>query len=156
LKDPTNSNTALSIDTSGRVTTPARPAFFAYVPSSVAINSTSSTDLCQYMTSTDFNVGGHYSASGGFVAPLDGIYSFQVGFYFYPIAYAGVEVNKNGTRHQRLSTIVAASAVNPYAGNFAFLMQLSSSDEVKVAVTAGTATLYSGDRNTFFSGYLVG
>ena len=30
LKDPTNSNTAMSIDASGRILTPARPAFFAY------------------------------------------------------------------------------------------------------------------------------
>jgi len=156
IKDSSSTNTAMTIDSTGRILTPARPAFFAYLPSSVAINNTSETDMCQYMTSTDFNVGGHYSASGGFVAPIDGIYSFQVGFYFYPIAYAEVEVHKNGTRYQRLSNIVAASAVNPYANNYAFLMQLSSSDEVKVAVSAGTATLYHGDRNTFFSGFLVG
>jgi hypothetical protein len=156
IKEGTGTNTAMTIDSDGRILTPARPAFFAYLPSSVSISSTSETDMCQYMTLTDFNVGGYYSASGGFVAPLDGIYSFQVGFYFYPIAYAEAVVKKNGTNYQRLSTIVAGGTVNPFAGNFAFLMQLSSSDEVKVAVSAGTATLYHGDRNTFFSGFLVG
>jgi hypothetical protein len=29
IQDPTNGNTAVSIDSSGRVLTPARPAFFA-------------------------------------------------------------------------------------------------------------------------------
>lgn len=156
IQDPTNSNTALSVDASGRVTTPARPAFFAYLTSTQSLNSASDIDITQYLTSTDFNIGGHYSSTNGFEAPIDGIYYFQFGFYTYSVSYSELIVYKNGAKFQRLSNANVTNAVNPFSAQSSSLIQLSSGDEIKVYHSPVTASLYSGDRNTFFSGYLVG
>lgn len=148
---------ALSIDSSGRILTPARPAFFAYLPSQQALNSASEIDITQYLTSIDFNIGGHYSAANGFEAPIDGIYHFQFGFYTYSVNYSELFVYKNGTKFQRLSNANVTTATNPFAAQSSTLMQLSSGDAIKVYHSAVTANLFgSGNRVTFFSGFLVG
>ena len=67
----TSGTTALTIDSSGRVLTPARPAFFAYLPSQQVLNSASPINITQYLTTIDFNIGNHYSAANGFEAPID-------------------------------------------------------------------------------------
>ena len=80
IQDPTNSNTALTIDSSGRILQPAKPAFLAYPASnwntSVGqYNVTSDTNLIY--ASIHYNYGGHYDTSTGrFVAPVTGLYHF--------------------------------------------------------------------------------
>jgi hypothetical protein len=156
IKEATGTTTAMTIDSTGRILTPARPAFFAYLPSQQALNSASDIDITQYLTSIDFNIGNHYSAANGFEAPIDGIYYFQFGFYTYTVNYSELLVYKNGTKFQRLSNPNVTTATNPFAAQSSTLMQLSSGDAIKVYHSAVTADLFNGDRNTFFSGFLVG
>ena len=159
IQDPTNSNTALSIDSSGRLTTPARPAFFAYLTntqnfSSISVNP---VDVTQYLTSIDYNIGSCYSAANGFVAPVDGIYHFSCGFYYYNASNGELRVYKNNLIWQRLSNSLLAAARNPFSGQSSFTMQLDANDAVKLSFTSSSdATMYNGNRNTFFSGFLVG
>ena len=77
IQDHTNSNTAINIDSAGRVLTPQRPAF------SVHLNATSFSSL-DYTTLTDcpfdtidFNIGNCVAISSNvatFTAPVTGIY----------------------------------------------------------------------------------
>ena len=88
IQDATNSNTAMTIDSSGRVATPVKPSFF------VTGHQSSSTDfttgggsatingvtpsgmalLFNYRT-VHHNIGGHFlNATGRFTCPIDGLY----------------------------------------------------------------------------------
>ena len=51
IQDVANSNTAISIDSSGRVTTPAKPAFFAYLTADQTITLNSWDKICLLYTS---------------------------------------------------------------------------------------------------------
>ena len=158
IQDPTNSNTALSIDSSGRILMPARPAFFASLTLTTAFSSISSgVDLTQYLTTIDYNIGNHYSAANGFVAPIDGIYHFTCGFYYYSASNGELQVFKNGTVWQRLSNSALGANRNPFSAQASFTMQLVVNDAIKMTFASGTnASMYNGHRNTFFSGFLVG
>ena len=69
--------TAMSIDTAGRVLTPALPVFFA--EKTATFNSTSSYQEIVYDTA-HINQGNCYSTSTGrFTAPISGIYEFGYG-----------------------------------------------------------------------------
>ena len=72
---------ALTIDTSGRVTTPARPAFRVYGTSAVwtAFSAAVKVNL---LTTVDYNIGSHYNTTDyEFTAPVDGLYHFSGRFY---------------------------------------------------------------------------
>ena len=72
----TNGTTAQTIDSTGRVLTPARPAFRARLdgPSS---NATGSQGTIVF-NNEDFDIGSNYNTSDGlFTAPIGGIYQFM-------------------------------------------------------------------------------
>ena len=67
IQDATNSTTAMSIDTAGRVTTPARPSWSAYTTSHIESSQTIVFDTVVH------NIGSHYNSSNGkFTAPVTG------------------------------------------------------------------------------------
>jgi hypothetical protein len=88
IQDATNSNTALSIDSSGRVTTPARPSFFVRGfgsnttdfttgGESATVNGVtpSSFQLMYNFDDVYHNTGNHFNnASGRFTCPVAGLY----------------------------------------------------------------------------------
>jgi hypothetical protein len=153
-----SSTKALEIDSSGRVLMPEKPAFFAYTATTHAFSSIiNGVDVTQYMTSIDYNIGNYYSAANGFVAPVAGIYHFSCGFYYYSATDGELKVYKNNAVHQRLSNSKLGAARNPFAAQASFTMQLAVNDAVKLSFfSASNATMFNGNRNTFFSGFLVG
>ena len=76
IQDPTNNNSALTIDSSGRVLTPARPAFRAEKRAS---NQTYSGGQPKVTFEHEaFDIGSNYDTSNSrFVAPVSGVYFFQ-------------------------------------------------------------------------------
>ena len=96
----TNNTTAQTIDSSGRVLTPARPAFFAYP--SANFNTGTGAGTTQVFASTQHNIGGHYSTSTGkFTVPIAGVYLFGVTIATSTtasaIVYMSAEVTINGS-----------------------------------------------------------
>ena len=154
----TGGTNAMTIDSSGRINQPAKPAFFAYltVERSLSSISVNPIDITQYLTGIDYNIGSCYSAANGFVAPMDGIYTFSAGFYYYNAANAEYRVYKNNSIWQRLPSSNIGTANNPFTGNFTWHMQLSTNDAIKISMLSGNnANLFHGNRNTFFCGYMV-
>ena len=69
----TNNTSALTVDSTGRILTPARPAFHARLTS----GSTEGKTGVLVFNSEDFDIGSNYNTSNGrFTAPVAGIYCF--------------------------------------------------------------------------------
>jgi len=78
IQDPTNGNSALTVDSSGRVLTPARPAFHAYPSANTSLTGGNDHQVFPF-NATKFNIGGHFSTSTYvFTCPVDGLYFFSL------------------------------------------------------------------------------
>lgn len=138
LKDPTNSNTAMSVDTSGIVTTPQRPF--------IQLFSNASTTYAGGATITDFRV--HNSrgitfSSGVITVPVDGLY--QIGMNVIASPDSGVYLEVNNTRINRIGYADQGTSETWSAVSGDCIFNLNANDEVKFTVENamniyGTAT----------------
>ena len=158
----TNGTTAQTVDSSGRVLTPARPAFSAYLTASVSYGSAQTYQLVTW-NATHFNIGNCYSTSTGkFTAPVTGIYQFNAHVYMYNTNSVLVNFYINGARIYRISNVNVSSDVNPNTSTGNMLHNLTANDEVQVyALATDACTIYHGgggavDITSYFSGFLLG
>jgi hypothetical protein len=144
----------MRIDSSGRVTIPNQPAFWAY---NGATNPTlTATPLGLVFNSATTNVGSYYSTSTGrFTAPVAGTYLFnwtliQQGALGGPVAY----IYKNGT----IISPGAISYASQYnAGSMTAILTLAVNDYVQIFAYALNATSPVLDMGWMtFSGHLIG
>jgi len=154
LKDPTNSNTALSIDTSGRVTTPARPAFRVHGTSTTWTNFVSNTKL-SLLTSVDYNIGNYYNTTDHeFVAPIDGLYHFFGRLYVNNTTSTSdffISID-DGSFDGSLYWHASESTSLDQSSTFSEVIQLTANQTVTIKGNSGAYfPAYSG-----FGGYLVG
>lgn len=157
--------TAATIDSSGRILTPARPAF--HVRYSAANSAGVQGDIV--FNEVDFNTGGHYSTSNGrFTAPISGLYwfSFQsltagtTGGGTVPAnTAASVRFDKNGSGGSwspKAYVYDASSADYSYI-NLTHIIELSANDYIQVNFTElYSYTDGSGNFDPTFQGYLIG
>ena len=148
----TNGTTAQTIDSSGRVLTPTRPAFSA----GLASNAPSSDYIDDWVAHT--NVGSHFNATTGtFTVPLTGVYFFAAFL---------MTNNSNGTIdfHLRINgsdnnVMVPYSAAN--GGNYNHtsgqcILSLNVNDEARL-YNGNTEILgHAQGRHSNFCGYLIG
>ena len=156
----------LLVDSSGRVTTPARPSCFAYVDTS----DSSDTDYTS-VTQVDFdavqhNIGGHFDLSTNkFTAPVSGVYQFNWQVRLYQVQSASTvnaQLRLNGLAHWGNSLYVYGGLEDPQGGHYAspgssVTVQIDAGDEIDVWFNAaGDTTVRLQYAGTFFSGFLVG
>jgi hypothetical protein len=165
----TNGTTAQTIDSSGRVLTPARPAF-----SAKKVNSGGGASLNGHITfdTVTFNVGSGWDGTNKFQAPIAGIYSFSLNA-FTTNNSAGV-MPDGGELKMYLEQDTDSSFGSPtvfgitytyLSGTAGFfnvsmsgLASLAANEYVRVNVASGyiyTSTVAS-NLPPIFSGYLVG
>ena len=163
IQDHANSITAMTIDSSGRVFTPVRPAFFAYLNTITAIAS-SATDQKVLFNAEDFDKTNNFTNSE-FTAPIAGLYQFNVAITFQSSGqssrYARARIFKNGstTAIESHSHMSDETANNDYTSvNFGVVMDLSASDVISVHIAAHNENLsISGiNKTTNFSGFFIG
>ena len=143
---------AMTIDSTGRVTTPARPAFMA------RRTSLQSAGVIIFDTAM-INTGSHYDTSTGvFTAPVAGLYSFS------PVVLSDMDgtdqffvtqllVNGSSYAQEQVHTDLD----NDFGASFTVIASLSASDEVKVSTNYKIYGTSSATSNfTFWSGYLIG
>lgn len=160
-----NGTSALTIDSSGRVLTPARPAFRAFLSSNTGnVDYTSAAASDFVFNSESYDIGGNYNTSNGkFTAPIAGIYHFNANMYGTGfgsgVTWASVYIFVNGVQTTRTIN-------DPEGGAYAFPqitdnLQLTAGQEVTIRLgVSGDSTVNvsgSGDGSiTNFSGFLIG
>lgn len=152
--------TALTIDSSGRIVQPAKPAFRAYKNSSQSVTQNTWTKL-EANTET-FDIGGNYDTSNyRFIAPVDGIYFFHGQWFGSVNAGRGVAaLYKNGSQTgETTQTLVVPTTTN---GGMTYtttgLLQLVATDYIEFYMyQEGNAatTLNNNQYLTHWFGYLV-
>lgn len=145
-----NGSVRMTLDTSGRLITPNRPAFFAYFSNNQLQFGTAGTTLWD---ATRYNVGNHYSsATGRFTAPVAGIYHFTLqtqhyasvsGTGVHDIQYNGYDINCRWEH---------AEGATWSAGGISVTLNMAVNDYVQCY---SNANVWWSD-NSFFSGHLVG
>lgn len=151
----TNGTSAMSIDSSGRVTTPARPAFRAYKSGTAAWQSFGGTSATLMpFDATFLNVGNCYDTTNyKFVVPVDGVYTFYFQFY------------GDSTANDAFIRLDGASAVFSRAKDAAstvtanYIAELNAGQEVTVVGkvnSSNSSDWYGGHTYSFFQGYFVG
>ena len=161
IKDAAGNANAMTIDSSGRVLTPARPSFSAFLNGTVSYGSANTAQKVTF-NATHHNVGGHYSTSTGkFTAPLTGVYFLSACVYVYSVQVGEIQFYINGTSTYRFAVNSnAGNAVNPNGGQGSITPLLTANDEVEVYVYASdTGTIYDGSGATkasFWTGCLIG
>ena len=163
IQDATNSTTAMSIDSSGRILTPAKPLFSAYRDSS-GVEGLTGTIV---FNATRSNVGSHFSTSTGkFTAPLTGNYQFN---------FVGMGAENSSGNALNAGNSVYATLFNEttstnlargyYLANggtsypnlsFSSMQPLSANDVSRIDV--GNKYVYSDGSDIWllFSGHLIG
>ena len=158
----TGGTTAQTIDSSGRILTPARPAFRAYDASGAGYTELTHNEVTTLpFDTTEFNIGNHYNTSTyTFTAPVSGVY------YFYLQAYQAKEgstrviyISKNN--NEVALSKGADSTDEDITNSFSVMLQLSSGDEIRPLIYHSADTVKSFYSHTdgdysYFMGYLIG
>tara|TARA_A100001388_G_scaffold271248_1_gene249780 strand:+ start:1656 stop:2480 length:825 start_codon:yes stop_codon:yes gene_type:complete len=151
IKDSTGTNTAMTIDSTGRVFTPARPQFYAY-DGSAAWQSLASFHQVVF-PNTLYNVGNHYSTSTGyFTAPVDGLYSFSGKLYLNNTNNSSYYIAINGSGENYRYHIATENTAGDMTISFAENIELTSGQYV--SVLGYTGEYYKA--HSTFQGFLVG
>ena len=158
IKDSGGNATAMSIDSSGRVKTPARPAFRA--GKTATQTASGSAELVTWNVEV-FDIGGNFG-SNVFTAPIAGLYQFSIhalspdnsnieDFYF------GKRVGGTGSITPFAYFRNAQASGHETSGG-TVIEQLAVGDTVGVYLTSASDAIY-GDTSTYWSswsGYLIG
>ena len=170
IQDPTNSNTALTIDSSGNVNIPNKltvgtiPAVFAQGgydgdKSIETSDRLGATNDGQAAFRTD-GTGGSFiqgsmsydSATGEFTVPIDGLYHIYGQYYINQPASGRIQIYIN-------DVAIALGHTGPDAQTCAVstILNLSANDEIEFRNDVGaTRTMWEGQNHTFVHIYLIG
>ena len=166
IQDPTNSNKALEIDSSGRILTPARPAFSVYLNTAVTSQNYTGADAVIPFDSEDFDIGSNVSISSNavFTAPVAGLYQFNLSLLFGSISGAtwlssyfyidGAQISSSSNLSYRNLTDPDTDAYATLASSH--LIQLTATQTVTPYLRVAGDTSVDVRQGTRFSGHLVG
>lgn len=168
--------TGLTIDSSGVVTTPAKPAFIATIGGSnnqTGITGSSSNPTTIIFTTAPTNIGGHYNTTTGkFTAPVAGAYFFCFNLLLYNVDATDDNIHiaminrfaSGSAPELRYFSRTPGESANGYVGYNGYLpwggsimFQMAVNDTVEMAVgSTGTIDVYGNESQCRFSGFLIG
>ena len=166
IQDATNSNTAISVDSSGRVSLPLVPAFRVGLTDSQSITSSSANIDIEWNegTSSDndncFSQGGFSWSSGIVTVPISGVYQFDMSLRIDGIGsgYIIAKIVKNNSHasNDEYYSIEGSPASNYQALTAGGVFKCSASDTIRITTYTESDSNYSVDNASIFSGHFVG
>jgi len=159
--------TAMRIDSNGRVTKPLNPSFQAKGGNNAYVNTSPipfPTVSGSGISAGAHNIGSHYNTSTyTFTAPVAGRYIFHVHLGIIrqqqngTQAYPTLLVNGSGVAYSYTKLEVTPSAANYLTAHITQMVNLAANDAVKVNFNQNSGgTYYNGNSESSFMGYLVG
>ncbi len=162
----TGGTTGLTIDSSGRVLQPAKPAWRIgrgsdlAVTSGQAANTNLNFDLTSDTTRRFFIQGGCTASSGAITVPISGLYhvSSTVRFDSIGSGYAVVHIRVNDATDSTHGTynIRGEPDTNYFTLTESTIFNLNANDVLKVSYYVSSDSSFAVNRRSYFSGYLVG
>lgn len=147
--DDNGSATAITIDSSGRVTMSSQPAFSAF---GTGGNTAFASGAVFSLPGESFDIGNNYS-SNRFTAPVSGIYLFHYGIYSY--SQREFCLKKNGSDFVPTGSNTVGLVMAQYSNASSLLMNLSTNDYIEFGFRSGdTGNVYLSHGH--FQGRLVG
>ncbi len=147
----TGGTTAMTIDSTGRILTPARPSFH------VATTATQDATTIVNWNTEIFDIGGNFNTSTNkFVAPIAGIYWFNcTALQAGNGAQMTISLRKNSSNTGRFLTRTDGDSGEHHSCSVSGLYNLAATDTVEVYLEGGR--IY-GDSGYFtnFTGFLLG
>ena len=162
IQDHANSITAMTIDSTGRVLTPAKPSFFAHRRGQGTQSLSNNTFTLVQLNQVDHNIGNYFNTSTyKFTCPVSGVYHFDTSLYIYSASQAEVRFYINDASKYRFASVKLGAERNPLSAGGGVTIQLSANDTVSVyAMAIGSSlAVYDGSGSesaSMFSGFLVG
>ena len=171
----TNGTTAATIDSSGRILQPAKPAFSATITTTYTVNAAGTSTAVDYNTNgtEQFDIGNCFDKTNNkFIAPVAGIYQFHISLRVDSItannyinmglrapSYSG---NGQGTSQSdivfRSAYVMLGSPSTDYQSlTSSAILQCTANQEIEHWVrTESDTSIGINDRGSMFSGCLLG
>jgi len=162
IKESTGTNTAMTIDSSGRLFTPKRPAFFAMGTSYTWVTGASAGTVLT-LDGTKFNIGSHFNTTNyRFTAPVDGVYQFNMTAYVQDsqnnsavaIALNGTQIHHTNSSYPLLSFYSQNSSSYDNQGGVSACLQLSANDYIDLRTVYSSGDYFPA--MCHLSGFLIG
>ena len=162
-----STNDAVTVDSTGRMFTPARPAFHAYIGSNQTMTGGNTHQIIPFNT-TVFNVGNCFSTSTYvFTCPVDGIYSFSLQIridnadqttYMRGLIFNGDNTNTSPWNQYGsvLDAITTGQGSNYQTMVCSGLLKCSANDTVTALAGHDSDQNIVFQRESQFTGFLVG
>ena len=167
----TNGTTSITVDSSGRFVSPARPFFEVRKSGNQTGITASNTGNATIITFNvvGANVGSHFDTSTSrFTAPVTGVYQFNFSILLQDIGNSDDAIHVSfyidGNHQIYFSRAVGEAAQGyqgyggylPVQGSAAFLLSASSFLDMRVNAGGGNIGIYGSSDWAHFSGYLIG
>ena len=160
IQDHSNSITAMTIDSSGRVTTPARPAFKVYMTGNQSAPSSNTFTTLQF-NAENYDIGSNFNTSNyTFTTPVAGIYYFYTSYSY--VANTGSEasgiisISAGGSSIAAVDFYIKGSNAR-YGSCCSTTVQLNAGVAVIARAYGPARAIYGGDYGqTQFCGHLIG
>ena len=162
----TNGTDAMTIDSTGRVLQPAKPAFSVYLLTQANSQNFTGGDAVIPFDSKDFDIGSNVvvGSSAVFTAPVAGVYQFNLEVSLGDVeaaTWSSSYLFIDGAKVSASSNLSYRNLDDPQGGQYqalssSHLIQLSASQTVTPYIRMAGDTSISVRTGTRFSGFLVG